>query len=176
MSDEELGTVKLMRCPIDTQCGSCKEPLPFGAWAYYDSRSGEGICPECAVKRGWSPKERVKQLIKALELQEDIKALKEQRKIEIDALILLKKQIDLHRLGERDLELETKIIELMNTVDGYLKQCGTPKEKEALGKVFDVIRETQELQKEVRDRVQNRLFVLERKEAAIKKKAQKALA
>jgi len=173
---EEVGTVKLMRCPIDTQCGSCREPLPFGAWAYYDPRSGEAVCPECAVKRGWTPKERIKQLIKTLEIREDLKVLKEQVKIETDALMLLRRQIDLHRLGERDLELETKIIEIMNTVDSYLKQCGTPKEKEALDKVFDVIRETQELQKEVREHVQNRLFMLERKEAASKKKNQKVLA
>lgn len=171
MTKEE--TVKLMRCPIDTQCGNheCKKDIPFGAWAYYDPRSGEAICPECAVKRGWTPKERVKQLIKALELREDVKALKEQRKIEADALILLKKQINLHRLGESDLELEKQIIALMNTVDSYLKQCGTPKEKEALDKVFDVIQETQELQKEVRTRIQNRLFVLKKKESTIKKKA-----
>jgi len=175
MSDEELGTVKLIRCPIDTQCGGCKEPLPFGSWVYYDSRSSEAICPECGVERGWTPKERIKQLIKGLEIREDLKVLKEQVKVETDALMLLKKQIGLHRLGERDLELEKQIIEMMNTVDSYLKQCGTPKEKEALAKVFDVIRETQELQKEVREQVQNRLFVLERKEAAARKKRQKVI-
>jgi len=172
----ELETVKLIRCPIDTQCGGCGDSIPFGAWAYYDPRSGEAVCPECGVERGWTSKERIKQLIQGLEIRENLKVLKEQVKIETDALMLLKKQIDLHRLGERDLQLETQIIELMNTVDSYLKQCGTPKEKEALDKMFDVMRETQELQKEVREQVQNRLFVLERKEAAARKKRQKALA
>jgi len=172
---EEMGTVKLMRSPIDTNCGSCKEPIPFGAWVYYNPQSGEAVCPECAVQREWTPKERITQIMRTLELREDLKVLKEQVKIETDALILLKKTINLHRLGERDLQLETQIVELITTVQSYLNQCGTPKEKEAFDKLIDVIRETQELQKEVREHVQNRLFMLEKQTTARKKK-QKALA
>lgn len=169
---KDTETVKLIRSPIDTNCddSECRKDIPFGAWCYYDPQSGTAICIECAVKRGWSPKDRVMQLIKALELREDVKALREQRKIELDALMLLKEKIDLHRLGERDLDLERQIITLTDTVQDYLRQCGTPEEKKALDKVFEVIRETQELQKEVREYVQNRLFLVERKEAALKKK------
>lgn len=178
MTGDKVESVKLMRSPIDTQCGDpeCKKPLPFGAWVYYNPQSGEAICPESAVKRGWTPKQRVKQLIKMLELREDIKALTKERKMEMDALILLRQKIDVHRLGEKDLELESQITKLMDTVQDYFRHCGTPKEKDALNKVFKVIRQTQELQKEVRDHVQSRLFLIKRKETAEKKKRERALA
>lgn len=165
-------SVKLMRCPIDTNCANpkCPNDLPFGVWVYYNSKSSEALCIECGIKRGWMSKQRVKQLIRRRELQEDIKALGKQRKIEADTLVLLMEKIDLHRLGERDLDLEKQIVKLMKTVQDYLKHCGTPKEKEALDKVFDVIRQTQELQRDVRSHVQNELYRIERKDSRIKKK------
>lgn len=174
MTKDEVKTVKLMRCPIDTHCGDseCGKPLPFGVWVYFNPQSNEAICPECAVKRGWSAKQRVKKLIEGLELREDIKALRKQRKIELDALTLLKEKIDVHRLAERDLELEKQIVELMATVQDYLRHCATPEEKDALNKVFETIRDTQKLQKKVREQVQNQLFLIERKETAQKKKRQ----
>lgn len=166
MPGDEGKAVKLMRLPIDTHCGDkeCMKALPFGAWAYYDPDEMRAICPECGVKRGWSPKDRINQLITRLELQEDIKALRQQRKIEMDALYLLQEKIDLHRLGERDIEFEQQIVNLMNLVKDYLQHCGSASEKEALQKVFDAIRETQELQREVREQVESRLFLLDRRE------------
>jgi len=172
---DEGKAVKLMRLPIDTHCADkeCEKTLPFGAWAYYNPEEMQAICIECGVKRGWSPKDRVNQLITRLELQEDIKTLRQQRKIEMDALYLLREKIDLHRLGERDVDLEQQIVDLMNLVKDYLQHCGSAPEKEALQKVFDAIRETQELQREVREQVENRLFLLDRRE---KKKEIKQLA
>ena len=157
--------VKLMRLPIDTVCADkeCGKALLFGTWAYYNPEEMQAICPECGIKRGWSPKDRVNQLITRLELQEDIKALRQQRKIETDALYLLREKIDLHRLSERDVVLERQIVDLMNLVKDYLQHCGSASEKEALQKVFDAIRETQELQREVREQIESRLFLLERR-------------
>src|SRR5271157_1429730 len=94
--------VKLVRVPVNTHCAdpACKKNLPFGSWAYWSEDAQLAICPDCGTKRGWSTKERADEIIKKLELQEDIKALKDQRKIEADALLLLKQEIDLHRFGE----------------------------------------------------------------------------
>lgn len=162
--------IKLVRSPIDTHCGDpdCKKPIVFGAWTYYNPESMEAICPECGVKRGWSSKQRVMQLITALELREDVKALRKERKREADALFLLKKTVNLHRLGERDLELEQQILKLTNTVQDYLRHCGIAQEKEALQKVFAMIQETQELQQEVRETLHNRLFLIEKEETKLK--------
>lgn len=170
---EKTESVKLMRSPIDTNCGDCKRSLPFGVWVYYNPQSTSAICPECAVKRGWSPKHRVKQLIKNLELREDVKGLQMERKLLLDALMQLKRRIDIHELGARDLDIEKNIIKLMDTVRDYLKQCGTPKEKEAFDKIYDTIRENQELQRKIRDELHNRLFMIRKEEEALKKKREK---
>lgn len=164
--------IKLVRVPIDAHCADsgCKRLLPFGSWAYYHAESEVAICPDCGAKRGWSSKERVNEIIKKMELQEDIKALKKQRKIEADGLFLLREKIDLHRLGERDLELEKQIVETTMLVQDYLRNCAGSEEKEALQKVRDVVQETQDLQKEVRNHVQSRLFLLERTEQKRKRK------
>ena len=158
--------VKLMRCPVDTSCGNpeCKKDLPFGVWVYYNALESAAICIACAIERGWTPKQRVKQLMKALELREDIKVLRMQKKIEMNALVLLKQTINVHRLGERDLHLERQIVACMDTVQGYMQKIATPEEKEALNRVFEVIRETQELQKEVREHVHDHVFLIERRE------------
>lgn len=102
--------IKLVRVPIDTHCAdpSCKRTLPFGSWAYYHADSEIAVCPDCGVKRGWSSKERANEIIKKMELQEDIKALKKQRKIEADALFLLREKIDLHRLGRGTWNLKSR--------------------------------------------------------------------
>jgi len=160
-------TVKLMRSPIDTNCVGCGCKVAFGVWVYYESTTGNALCVECAVKKGWTPKERVNQLIQKLELQEDIKALTKQRKIESDALLLVKREHELHAMGKRDLELEGQITRLMATVEDYLKSCGSEGEKKALKNVFDEVRKAQELQKEVRDAIQNRLFLLERRKSKL---------
>ncbi len=172
MSEE---AIKLVRCPVDAQCASpeCKRPLPFGTWVYFNPVSEEAICPECAVKRGWSSKQRVMQLITALELREDIKTLKVERKIAADALFLVKKTLDLHRLGERDLELEQQIMKLMNTVRDYLQHCASEPEKDGLQKISSAIQECQELQREVREAVHNRLFLVEKDEVKLKRVLEK---
>lgn len=166
-----VGKVQLMRCPIDTICGDCQKALVFGVWVYYNSETGDAICPECGVKRGWTSKQRVKQLIKALELKTDITALRRQRKIESTKLMMLKEQINMHKLGVRDLDIEKGIIELMDTVQDYLRQCGTEKEAEAFNQMFDVMRQNQELQKEVREEISTWMFLLGKEKKKLKPKA-----
>lgn len=162
--------VKLVRIPVDGSCEDCKKALPFGSWAFYHADSEKAICPDCGVRRGWSSKERADAIIEKLELQEDIKALKKQRKVEADALLLLREEIDLHRLGERDLELEGQIVNITALIQDYLRKCATPEEKELFQSLLSALRETQDLQKEVRNHVQSRLFLLERTEQKRRKK------
>ena len=168
MPDE--GIVKLIRCPMDTECTDCKKTIDFGVWAYFNEENQQTICVECGVKRGWTPKQRIQQIIKHLEMKEDIKALQKQRKILADTILLLQEKVEVHRFGEKDAELETQIIKLMAIVEDYLHHCGTISEKDGLQKVFEVIRETQELQHEVRERIQNRMFMIEKKETKLEEK------
>lgn len=170
----EEGIVKLMRSPIDTHCGDCEKELPFGIWVYYNTDSGDAVCVECGVKKGWTSKQRVTQIVTALELREDIKALRKQSKAEADALVMLQDKIDLYRLGERDPDLEQEIMKLMRVVEDYLKQCGSVNEKEGLAQVFDAIKDCQALQKEIREQIESRWVMMDRR-AAKKKKAQAAI-
>jgi len=162
------GKVQLMRCPIDTVCGDCQKSLFFGVWVYYNADTGDAICPECGVKRGWTSKQRVKQLIKALELKTDIVALRRQRKIESTKLMILKQQINMHKLGERDLDIEKGIIELMDTVQDYLHHCGTEKEADAFNQMLNAMRQNQELQKEIREEINNWMFLIGKEKKKLK--------
>jgi hypothetical protein len=169
MPDSEI---KLTRVPINTKCADadCGKPLPFGTWAHWHADSKQAICIECGAKRGWTDKDRANNIIKKLELQEDIKALRKQQKVEADALYLLREQVDLHRLGERSLDLEKQIVALMSKVNSYLSKVATAEEKAALKQVYEEIKGTQELQGEIWEQLESRLFLLEREERKVKKR------
>jgi hypothetical protein len=159
---DEGKAVKLMRSPINTHCANeeCKKDLPFGSWIYYCEETEDALCPECSVKRGWTPKDRVLLAIAKLELKEDIKALKQEKSVYADSLLMLKQQIDIYRLGEREVQLGAEISKLMKTVEDYLKTCGTTSEKEGFKKVFDAILACKDLQKEIREQIESHLFIL----------------
>jgi hypothetical protein len=160
-----VGEIKLLRVPVgNVKCEDCKRDLPFGAWAHYQADSKKAICIECGVKRGWSDKDRAVNIIKKRELQEDIKALRKRQKIEADALYLLREQVDLHRFGERYLDLERQIHALMDTVQSFVDKVATPQEKDALQKVYKAVGDTQALQKVIQEELESRLFLLERSE------------
>lgn len=166
--------IQLMRCPKETECANhdCGAVIPFGAYAYVNSDTKAALCLECGVKRGLSSKDRAKQIVAYLELREDIKALKDEKKVQSDALVLLKQQVDLFRLGERDLDLEKQILSLLKVAGDYLRQgVASQNEKDALNKVSNTIREAQELQREIRDQVDRRLFWFKTAEKKLKKKA-----
>lgn len=170
MPDEPI---KLIRSPKETECANheCGAVIPFGAYAYVHSDTKAALCLECGVKRGLSSKDRAKQIVAYLELREEIKALKEERKIQADALMMLKQQVDLFRLGERDLDLEKEILALCKVAEDYLRHgINSKEEKEALEAVQTTIREAQELQREIRDQVDRRLFWFKNVESKLKKK------
>ncbi len=166
--------IDLVRVPVDVECTDCGKKLPFASWAYFNADSEQAICVECAAQRGWASKDRVKDLIAKLELQEDIKALKKERSVWANALLLLKEQTDLHRLGERIIELEMQATRLMGRVQNYMEKVATAEEKAVLKQVIEELREVTELQKEIRDHLESRLFLLERKERKHKRKEKAA--
>ncbi len=161
-----VGEVKLMRLPINTKCAEkkCGKDLLFGTWAHYIKDSGKAICVECGVKRGWSSKDRAKQIIKKLELQEDIKALRDHKKRLTKQLYLMQERVDLLHLGELILDLQKKVVALMGKVQSYLESCATPEEKTILKQVNEALQESVALQKEIREKLESRLFLLERAE------------
>ena len=120
MSSKE--PIKLMRSPINTNCESCKEQILFGVYAYFDSETNSAMCIECGVKRGWTDKSRVKQIVSLLELREDVRSLKGEKKEVAESLQRMKQQFNLFKLGEHDLELEKEIIKLMDMAKEYCKR------------------------------------------------------
>jgi hypothetical protein len=142
----------------DPNCGGV---IPLGVWCFYNSDTKEAICLECSSKRGWTSKQRAKQLLLVLELKQDIKILKAEAKVRADGVHMLEQQINLYRLGENDLALEKQIIQLMDLTKEYLTKIATPKEKELFDKLFTTIEETKEFQKEIRDNIESRLYWFE---------------
>ena len=162
-----------MRSPEETECCNreCGAAIPFGAYAYVNSDTEAALCLECGVKRGLSSKNRAKQIVAFLELREDLKALKDEKKVQADALVLLKQQVDVYRLGERDLELENRILTLAKLAEDFMRQnIGTSEEKEALRRLLESVAEDQELRGEIRAQVERRLFWLKTAEKKTKKK------
>jgi hypothetical protein len=162
-----------MRSPKDTKCCNrdCGVAIPFGAYAYVNSDTKEALCLECGVKRGLSSKDRAKQIVAYLEFREDIKVLKDEKKVQGDALVMLKQQVDLFRLGERDLDLEKQILELSKLASDYLRSnLASDEEKAALKQLLAAIETARELQREIRDQVERRLFWLKGLESKMKKR------
>ena len=168
--------IKLMRSPVDTECLDCGESVDFGVYTHFNGETGEAICIECGVKRGWTDKARVKQLIKKLELQTDIKALVGFRTIELRTLNQLKTKIQIYKLAEKHHDLEQKVLVVLETVTAYLKQCGDAQEKEFFEKMFDALHDVQDLQNVVQREVENRLYMVDRSELRERRKKKKVVA
>jgi hypothetical protein len=156
------GEVKYKQLPLDLRCDDCGKELAWGTWAYFQAEMNRAICPGCGVKRGWSDKDRAKNLVAKRELQEDIKALRKRQKFEADSLQRLQQEIDLHSFGKRYMVLDQRLHETIDTVQSFIAKVATAEEKQALMQVFRVVAETQQLQKVIQEEVENRLFLLER--------------
>ena len=166
--------INLARSPEDTECSGCGETVLLGTFAYVNSDTEQVLCLKCGVERGWSSKDRVKQIITFLELKQSIKALKAEQQVIADGVLMLKKQVDLLRLGERHAELEQDIATLTRIALEYLRLGVSDGEKEALQKLQDVVCGAEELQKEIRDQVRNQLLWFETKPK--KRRMQEAIA
>ena len=164
-----IGEIKFMRIPISgVKCEDCGKDLPFATWAHFQSDSKKAVCVDCGAKKGWTDKERATLLIKKLELQEDIKALRTRQKTETAILFRLTQEIDIRQLGKRWEVLEAQLHITMDTVQSYLDKIATREEATALQQVKEIVKETQETLKEIREELEMRLFLLDR--SARKKK------
>lgn len=159
-----------MRVPINTNCADCKTKINFGVYAYYSEQTDDTLCIDCGTKRGWSTKQRVKTVIKNLEAKEELKAIKLQTKIELSTLLYYKKTIDLYKLGENDIQLENQIVTLLKSATDYMEKVATPEEKKTLKKLQFEIRKTQEMQKQIREEIHSRIFLLDKEKKKRKRK------
>ena len=163
--------IKLMRIPINTNCAipECNKKISMGAYAYFIPDTNDTICIECGTKRGWTSKQRATAIIQELEIREDIKALRRQRQIDSNELLHIKEQADLYKLEMREYDLHKQAISLIALIDDYMKKCGsTPAEKAMFEKAVKTIQDSINLQKEVKEEISMRLFLLER--AGLKRK------
>jgi len=165
--------IKLMRIPINTNCADpkCNKLINMGAYAYFLPATNDTMCIECGTKRGWTSKQRATLIVQELEIREDLKALKKQRKIDSEDLLHLKEQIDLYKLELREFAIEKQAIKLITLIDDYLKNVGSPAEKALFDKAVKTIEECRDLQKEVKEQVDARLFMLDRTALLRKRKA-----
>ena len=165
--------IKLMRIPINTNCADpkCNKHINMGAYAYFLPETNDTICIECGTKRCWTSKQRANLIVQELEIREDLKALKKQRKIDSEDLLHLKEQIDLYKLELREFAIEKQAIKLITLIDDYLKNVGSPAEKALFDKAVKTIEECRDLQKEVKEQVDARLFMLDRTALLRKRKA-----
>lgn len=158
-----VGEIKFMRITVSgVKCEDCKKDLPFATWAHYQPDSKKAVCVDCGAKKGWTDKERAQLLIKKLELQEDIKALRARQKIEAGTLHRLMEEINIHQLGKTWEELENQLHKMMDTVQSYLDKLATREEATALQEVKKIAKETQATLKEIRDELEMKLFLLDR--------------
>jgi hypothetical protein len=165
--------IKLMRIPINTNCAipECNKKISMGAYAYFIPDTNDTICIECGTKRGWTSKQRATMIIQELEIREDIKALRKQRQIDSNELLHVKEQTDLFKLEMREYDLHKQAINLIALIDDYLKKCGSaPAEKAMFDKAVKAIQGSVNLQKEVKQEIATRLFLLERVGLKRKKK------
>lgn len=137
------GEVKYARLPTDFLCDDCGKELSWGTWAHFQAEMKRAICTECGARRGWSDKDRAKNLVAKRELQEDIKALRKRQKFEADALQRLQQEMDLHQFSKRYLALDQRLHETIDTVQSFIAKVATAEEKQALMQVFRVVAQTQ---------------------------------
>lgn len=165
--------VKLLRSPIDTNCNDCDIRIPFGVFCYFNEENGTAVCIDCGVEHGWADKERVKRLIKKKEIQLDIKSLRRVREMEARSLANIKQKVKVFTLAEKHVALEQDYLNLRKEVEAYLHQCGTPKEKEAFKKLFELVEKMLATQKSIEKELYDQLYLLDKEELRDKEKEKK---
>lgn len=159
------GLVKLDRAPVDLEC--CHEKhegdrtIPFGTYCYLNEETQQAICTDCGAKESWSTKERVKKIIGVQEIVADIKAMKHEKKMLQDTVMLLKKQVNIYRMGEQDKEIDKQRKDILQLIADYLRTgAGTKQEKEMFEKMVKFVEESKARQDEMREEISNYLHYL----------------
>jgi hypothetical protein len=164
--------VKWERIPVSTVCLDCGKDLPFGAWAHWHGDTGQAICGDCGVHRGWTDKTLANLHLKSAELKADIGSLRKRYKTEVEGLYLLEEKVDLHQLAQSYIELENKIVSTISKLESYLNAVATGREKVILESLEREINVLQDLAQEVSNAFKVRLLLLdeaERKHKIVKK-------
>lgn len=154
--------IRFTRLPVkEIQCTDCNKTLHFGEYVYYQQEDNLAICISCGTKKGWSDKDRASKLVEKLELQEEIKALRERKNIETDALHLIRQQVDLHRFGENFLTVSKQVSTLVNQIQSYLNTgVASAEEKELLKKSWKTLDDTLEVQKEIKEAIEAKIYLI----------------
>jgi len=157
-----IEAIQFMRLPIkEMDCEACKKKLLFGEYVFYQQEENIALSSECGAKRGWSDKNRASKLVEKLELQEEIKALRERKRIETDALYLVRQQVDLHRFGENFLTISTQVSKLVTQIESYLNTgVASADEKAFLKKSWKALDDTLEVQKEIKEAIEAKIYLI----------------
>ena len=155
--------IKLDRITFDGKCLDCGKPLPFGTYAHCHE-SGNVICVECGIKRGWTDKARALATVKLMELKEDIKALRKRHKIEAEGLHLLEQKVDLHQVTQNYKAIELQVTTTISKLESYLNSVATDQEKAILQSLEMEIPQLQDLLLEIKKEFDTRLFLMDRAE------------
>jgi hypothetical protein len=157
-------SIKWERVTEDTKCLDCGKSLPFGAWAHWHADSGQAICGDCGVHRGWTDKSLASLSVRLAELKADVVSVRKRYKIEVEGLYLLEEKVDLHQLAESYIELEKRINGAIAKLESYLNAVATSEEKCKLMILEKEINELQDLALEISNEFKSRLFLLDRAE------------
>jgi hypothetical protein len=158
----KLGVVKFDRAPADVRCCSTIHEgprlIPFGVHCYLNVETQQAVCSDCGDKLAWSQKDRIKKIIGAKEIQHDIGALKKERKTLVDAVILLKNEVNIYRIAEQNKELEQQKQAAINMIGDYLgRGIATNEEKLMFQRFIVFLHKTEARQAEMKDEVSNYL-------------------
>jgi len=158
--------IKLDRITFDGKCVDCGKSLPFGTYAHCHE-SGNAICVECGVIRGWTDKARAMATVKLMEIKEDIKALRKRYKIEAEGLHLLEQKVDLHKVTANYQAIELQITTTIAKIESYFHAMGSmasAEEKAVLDSLSKELPQLQDLLLEIKKEFDTRLFLMDRAE------------
>jgi hypothetical protein len=156
--------VKWERIPISTKCLDCGKDLPFGAWAHWHGDTGQAICGDCGVHRGWTDKTLANLHVKLAELKADVVTVRKRYKIEVEGLYILDEKLELQRLEESGKALEKRILDAVSMLESYLQAVATGREKLILENIEKEIQSLHSLAVEINTELRTRLFILNQAE------------
>jgi len=157
-------SIKWERVTHDTVCLDCGKQLSFGSWAHFHADSGQAICGDCGVNRGWSDKTLAKLRVQFAEVKQDIISVRKRYKIEVEGLHLLEQKVDLHLVTENYRAIELEITKMLSKLDSYFNTCVTSQEKAILQGLKDELPKLQDTLLAIKTEFDTRLFLMDRAE------------
>lgn len=142
-------------------CFKCGRKYPPLTKAMYNLDGyGEAACPECVVKQEQTDEVAAKFYIAQLRLRKINKGLDKQAKERAEELLALKQEVDIYKLGLKHEQLEKEKEQLMKWNREFLqKHFGTDRDREAIEKLEQKLKEIEELQREIREKIRKLLLL-----------------